>query len=99
LLGHITTIIRTHENTKEKVADPKPTFSDETLPIPYELVPATPAPLRVAPLLDAYAKLEKEDQAMVSELIVRLTPKADPRAEAIERLLDMAAKIESDIKS
>ena len=55
--------------------------------------------LNVSELVTSYAGLTDEDRMTITILINRLQPAnaVDPRVEAVEKLMDMAARIEGDI--
>jgi len=53
-------------------------------------------PLTVKECSDVYEKLNEADRVIVSGLITRLV-KVDPRKKAVDQLLDLAAKLESDL--
>ena len=83
---------------------PMPTaeFSDETLPIPYELVNGQDLEeraLSASELIDNYDKISKADQVLLSAVARRLKPVVvdDPRVKQMEKLIDMAEALEAQI--
>lgn len=105
LLGHLAGMLNEH-GIKQQFGDsppiPKDEFSDETLPIPYELVNGQDLEeraLSVSELIDNYAKISKADQVLLSTVARRLKPVVvdDPRVKQMEKLIDMAEALEAQI--